>query len=404
MSVNPVNNPAPLITNVSATTGSVGSQVVINGLGFGTSQNGSLVTLNNAAVTINSWTATSITVTIPTGATSGALLVSLAPSMNDSNPIQSHVTTNPLPTTWLDQDVGTVGVMGNATYSNGVFSVQGAGTGMGSSVTSDQIHFVYQPMSGNGTIVARVVSLQGSGSPTAGIMIRQTLAANDMFASGYDGAGYAGIYYGYRTSTGGYASESYPKATSLPYWIMVQRSGSTFTSYIAPDGVNWIQLGSAETINMAQNVYVGLIVESGNNTALATATFDSVSINSDLSVSPSISGVSATTASVGNQVTIYGSEFGSTQGSSQVLINGLPATINAWSATSITITVPTGATSGPLEVLQGPTMNSSNPIDFTVTTQPLPGGWLDQDIGAVGLAGSSSYSNGVFTINGAGAG
>lgn len=35
--------------------------------------------------------------------------------------------------------------------------------------------------------------------------------------------------------------------------------------------------------------------------------------------------------------------------------------------------------------------------------QSLPPGWNDDDIGAVGLAGSASYSSGVFTVRGAGA-
>jgi hypothetical protein len=43
--------------------------------------------------------------------------------------------------------------------------------------------------------------------------------------------------------------------------------------------VNWTQLGTSQTITMAQNVYVGLAVNSGSTTALATATFDNVSIS-----------------------------------------------------------------------------------------------------------------------------
>jgi hypothetical protein len=41
--------------------------------------------------------------------------------------------------------------------------------------------------------------------------------------------------------------------------------------------VNWTALGSSQTINMGQNVYVGLAVNSGSTSALATATFDNVS-------------------------------------------------------------------------------------------------------------------------------
>jgi regulation of enolase protein 1 (concanavalin A-like superfamily) len=48
--------------------------------------------------------------------------------------------------------------------------------------------------------------------------------------------------------------------------------------YSSTDGVNWAQIGTTQSIPMAQNVFVGLVVCSDTNSALATATFDNVSI------------------------------------------------------------------------------------------------------------------------------
>jgi len=45
-------------------------------------------------------------------------------------------------------------------------------------------------------------------------------------------------------------------------------------------------------------------------------------------------------------------------------------------------------------------MNSSNPVIFTVSSQPLPSGWFDQDVDQVGQTGNASYSSGVFTVQG----
>src|ERR1700675_1939311 len=59
-----------------------------------------------------------------------------------------------LPTGWSDQDIGQVGVTGSASYSSGVFTVQGAGWGA-ANLPSDGLHFVYQGLSGDGTIIAR---------------------------------------------------------------------------------------------------------------------------------------------------------------------------------------------------------------------------------------------------------
>jgi RHS repeat-associated protein len=401
VSINSEAMPAPVITGVSATTGPVGSQILVSGYNFGTSQGNSLVMLNAAPVTVNSWSDTAISVTIPSGATSGLLVVSVAPSMNDSNPVQFTITSQPLPSSVLDQDVGKTASVGTATYSNGVYTVTGSGSSIGGS--ADAMHFAYTPLSGNGMIVARITGVSGTSGPQAGVMIRETLNPSATMAYTEYRLGY--VYFGYRTTTGGAASVSQQSySESLPYWVEVVRSGSSFSSYMSLDGVNWAQIGSTETINMATNVYIGLAVSSESTTASATGTFDNISFSSSTSPAPAISGVSATTGPVGSQVTITGTGFGTAQGSSEVFLNDLAATVNSWTATSISITLPSGATTGPLVVAVAPSMDSSNPVTFTVTSQPLPSGWSDQDVGVVPAEGNSSYASGVFTVKGTGHG
>src|SRR5262249_12307528 len=143
-----------------------------------------------------------------------------APAMNDSNPVRFTVTAQPLPTSWLDQDVGTVGLLGSAGYSNGIFTVSGAGQGT-FFATADGLHFVYQPLTGNASIIARVTSLQGSSAAQAGVMIRETLngGSTHLFLFDYSGA----LFMTERSSTG--ASSSYQSfaALSLPGWIKLTR-------------------------------------------------------------------------------------------------------------------------------------------------------------------------------------
>ena len=91
--------------------------------------------------------------TVPFGASSGNVLVTV------SGLVSNGVNFNLLPTGWLDSDIGTVGLAGGSTYANGTFAVTGAGTTIGG--TADSSHFVYQSLSGDGTIIARVVNLQG---------------------------------------------------------------------------------------------------------------------------------------------------------------------------------------------------------------------------------------------------
>jgi len=410
VSINTSTAAAPVITSMSANAGPFGSQVVISGSAFGATQGSNQVLLNNAPVTINSWSNTSITITIPSAATSGYLVVSLAPSMNDSNPVYFTVTTQPL-SGWLDVDVGSVGVAGSASYANGTFAVKGAGADIYG--TADGFHFVFQTLSGDGSIVARVVSFPYSTCcPKAGVMIRETLnnAGSTNAFTGYQYYNSGQTIFDVRTSTGGSTTNvASVSSITLPYWVKLVRSGNSFSGYSSADGVNWTQAGSTQTISMAQNVYIGLAVTSNNNSALDTASFDNVSINTSTATPSVITSVSviagpvisSALAGVGSQAVISGTGFGTTQGNSQVFLKDSSVTINSWSSTSITITIPLTATSGYLVVSVAPSMNDSNAVYFTVAQIPLLG-WLDVDIGSVPVAGSATYANGTFTVKGSG--
>ncbi|HEV2197935.1 MAG TPA: protease pro-enzyme activation domain-containing protein [Candidatus Acidoferrum sp.] len=410
-------NPPPNFTlsaspnSLSVTQGSSGSSTItVNPLnGFNGSVSLSASGLPNGvtpAFSPGSTTGTStLTLTASGAATTGTVTVTVtgtSGSLTKTTTISLTIRVLPtLPSIWSDGDIGSVGMAGAASYANGIFTVSGAGSGT-MITSSDSFHFVYQPFNGDGSIVARVLSVQGSSAAQAGIMIRETLGtgANHVFLFDYS----TSILATERTTTG--ASSSYQSVGSavLPNWIKLTRSGNVFNMYGSSDGVNWAQLGMSQTVTMAQIIYIGLAVSNRNTAALATATFDSVSVNSASAPAPLITAVSATTGSVGSQVAISGSGFGATQGGSAVLLNGAAVTINSWSDTSITITIPGGATSGPLLVSAAPNMNNSNAIRFTVTSQPLPVSWLDQDVGTVGVLGSAGYTNGTFTVAGAGNG
>jgi hypothetical protein len=43
--------------------------------------------------------------------------------------------------------------------------------------------------------------------------------------------------------------------------------------------VNWVQVGSTQTISMAQSVYIGLACSANNNSAVTTVSFDNVAVN-----------------------------------------------------------------------------------------------------------------------------
>jgi hypothetical protein len=67
--------PGPNVASLSPTSGVVGTPVTISGAGFGASQGSSTITFNNVSAIPTSWSDTSIVAPVPTGATTGNVVV-----------------------------------------------------------------------------------------------------------------------------------------------------------------------------------------------------------------------------------------------------------------------------------------------------------------------------------------
>ena len=106
---------------------------------------------------------------------------------------------------------------------------------------------------------------------------------------------------------------------------------------------------------------------------------------------PYLSGLSVASGPVGTSVTISGSNFGATQGSSTVTFNGSAGTPTSWSDTSIVVPVPTGATTGPVVVTVGG--KASNGVNFTVTSAAPSITGLSPTSGPVGTSVTITGSN-----------
>ena len=178
-----------------------------------------------------------------------------------------------LPSGWSHADIGATPIAGNATFSSGIYSVTGSGADVWG--TADAFHFAYRTLNGDGTIVARVTSIQQGihAWVKAGVMIRASLSANApqafMLASASKGMAFQrrGLSGGESTSTAGSMS-------TAPRWVKLQRNGNLFSAYESADGVNWTLVGT-DSIAMGASVFVGLAVTS-HSTSAATSTFASV--------------------------------------------------------------------------------------------------------------------------------
>ncbi len=188
----------------------------------------------------------------------------------------------PLPASWQTQDVGSVGVTGNASISNGTFTVQGSGANIWDA--ADAFRYVYQPLSGDGEIVARVTGVQNTHqSAKAGMMIRESLTAGSRHATMSVTPG-AGLEFLRRSATGGTTAWS-GASGAAPNWVRLTRSGNTLSGYVSNDGTTWTLIGS-ETITMTSSVYIGLAVTSHNNSALNQSAFDNVRVTAGTTPTP----------------------------------------------------------------------------------------------------------------------
>jgi len=226
-----------------------------------------------AAATSASYTTPATTLS-DSGTTFRVIVTNSAGSaISNSATLTVNPSTSTLPSPWVDQDVGTPGVAGTASYSGGTFTASGSGAGITGS--SDQFNFTSQPLSGDGEIIGRIAGLGTAPGAMAGVMIRESQAANSSFAFTALVAGGSTAFLS-RPSTGGSVVSTAGPAATAPCWVRLVRSGNTFTSSVSSDGVTWTQIGSPVTIAMSANVLIGFAVTSGSNAAADTAMVDSV--------------------------------------------------------------------------------------------------------------------------------
>lgn len=117
-----------------------------------------------------------------------------------------------------------------------------------------------------------------------------------------------------------------------------------FEGQPAPEitNVNWGNLKITFMIPQAQvNYPINGLVSVVNSVGASNAVAFTI-----LPSGPGVSAIIPDPGAVGTQVTIYGSNFGSSQGQSTVTFAGIQATPSSWSPSMIVVTVPQGATTG----------------------------------------------------------
>jgi hypothetical protein len=157
---------------------------------------------------------------------------------------------------------------------------------------TDDFHFVHQALTGDGTIVARVVSQEDSHEwAKAGVMVKERLEL---------GAPYAAVLvtpdHGVRMQWDFEQDVAGSENGAAPRWLRLTRSGDVVTGYESAAGTNWQEVGEVDLDDLPSTVEVGLFVASppsveierqfgsnflGETSTRGEAVFDHVSVEAD---------------------------------------------------------------------------------------------------------------------------
>jgi outer membrane lipoprotein-sorting protein len=185
----------------------------------------------------------------------------------------------PCPSPFTCADIGSPALAGTQSYdpNSSTWTVTAGGTDI--TGTSDQFHFVSEPVTGDGNVSADVTSQTDSSSNAkAGVMLRASSDPGSPEYSVLVSPG-AGIKVQERSTEDGTTTKLANPTGTAPAYLEVTRSGSTFTASTSPDGVNWTVIpGSSFTMSLPVTLLGGLAVTSHNAGELGTATMDAVTV------------------------------------------------------------------------------------------------------------------------------
>ncbi|MGV7224591.1 MAG: beta-L-arabinofuranosidase domain-containing protein, partial [Nitrospinales bacterium] len=187
------------------------------------------------------------------------------------------ITGTSLPGTWADTDVGETVIAGYSSYSASTDSFLIKASGADIWDESDGFHYVYQPMVGDGSIVARVVSVEQTHPwAKAGVMIRENLDHDAKHAMTVV-TPVNGIAFQRRREAGAISYHTAGSDFEMPNWVRLVRKGNIFSAYESINGNLWELIGS-DIIDMCSTIYIGMAVSSHNSDELCLAEIDNVVI------------------------------------------------------------------------------------------------------------------------------
>src|SRR3984957_20556152 len=354
---------APTIS-LSPNNGPGGTAVTISGNNFGPTQQSSTLTFNGVAAVINTWSSTSITTTVPSGATTGGVIV----TVNGQASAPSTFTVN-LPVPNITAIAPTGAPVGTSVTINGT----NFGTGTSSTVTFNGT--ASTPTNWTSTAIKVPVPSASSGNVVVTVSGE---ASNNMYFT---------VLPATAPEITGFSVPSAITGTS----ITIQGSNFGTTGTVTFNGVT-----AAPTTWTSTSIQVP--VPGAAATGPVIVTVNSVASNpTTFTVLPQISSISPTSGSASSVVQINGTGFGAAIGTSTVTLSGQPCVPSSWSDTAVITELPTSdAITGPLVVTVGGA--ASNGVTFTVQFNGTITGTVTNAANGTGISGASvkAYTGGAL--------
>ncbi|GAA4353623.1 hypothetical protein GCM10023185_14450 [Hymenobacter saemangeumensis] len=338
--------PAPNITSFTPATGNVGATVTITGTNF---TGATSVTLNGVAITgFTVVNGTTITFTVPMGATSGAIAVTTPGGTATSSTNFTVTVATPAPTiTSFTPASGNVGATVTITGTN----LTGA-----TSVTLGGVAAMFTVV--NGTTITFTVP---TGATTGAISVTTP-----------GGTVNSGTNFTVTTPVPAPTITSFtPASGNVGATVTITGTNFTGATAVTLNGAAisgfTVVNGTTITFTVPTGATSGAIaVTTPGGTATSTTSFTVTTPTP----APTIASFTPASGNVGATVTITGTNF---TGATSVTLNGVAITgFTVVNGTTITFTVPMGATSGAIAVTTpGGTATSSTSFTVTVPT-PAP--------------------------------
>ena len=186
------------------------------------------------------------------------------------------------PSGWTCEDIGNPKLEGSQSLNGNAGTVEGSGWDIWSTMwrKADQFRYVWQNFTGDGELDARVVKQTDTNAAAkAGVMLRQTVdPVSPYYAVFMTPRG--GIRVQYRSGFNENTKDIAFPSETLPVYLRISRTGTSYSAYTSADGDKWTLLPSS-TVSIPElsgALMAGLAVTSRNTDRLGEAQFDRIAI------------------------------------------------------------------------------------------------------------------------------